>query len=34
MDMFEYEPRENEMVISKVSDKDGWREVKETLIRM
>jgi stage V sporulation protein R len=33
MDMFEYEPRENEMVISKVSDKDGWREVKETLIK-
>ena len=33
MDMFEYEPHENEMVISKVSDKDGWREVKETLIK-
>jgi stage V sporulation protein R len=33
MDMFQYEPRGEEMVISKVSDKDGWREVKETLIK-
>lgn len=33
MDMFEYEPRGDEMVISKVSDKESWREVKETLIK-
>ena len=33
MDMFEYEPRGEELVISKVSDKDGWRKVKETLIQ-
>jgi stage V sporulation protein R len=33
MDMFQYEPRGDEMVVSKVSDKDGWREVKETLIK-
>jgi len=33
MDMFQYEPRGDEMVISQVSDKDGWREVKETLIK-
>ena len=33
MDMFEYEPRGDEMVISKVSDKDSWRDVKETLIK-
>lgn len=33
MDMFQYEPRGDEMVISKVSDKESWREVKETLIK-
>ena len=33
MDMFQYEPRGDEMVVSKVSDKDGWREVKETLLK-
>ncbi|MBI3245881.1 MAG: SpoVR family protein [Deltaproteobacteria bacterium] len=33
MDMFEYEPRGEELVVSKVSDRDGWREVKETLIK-
>lgn len=33
MDMFEYESRGDEMVISKVSDKDSWRDVKETLIK-
>jgi stage V sporulation protein R len=33
MDMFQYEPRGDELVISKVSDKDGWREVKETLLK-
>lgn len=33
MDMFQYEPRGDEMVISKVSDKESWREVKETLMK-
>lgn len=33
MDMFQYEPRGDEVVISKVSDKEGWREVKETLLK-
>ncbi|MBM4257561.1 MAG: SpoVR family protein [Deltaproteobacteria bacterium] len=33
MDMFQYEPRGEELVISKVSDKDSWREVKETLLK-
>jgi stage V sporulation protein R len=33
MDMFQYEPRGEELVIAKVSDKDSWREVKETLLR-
>ena len=31
--MFQYEPRGDEMVISKVSDKESWRDVKETLIK-
>ena len=33
MDMFEYEPRGEDLVISKVSDKEGWRGIKETLIK-
>jgi stage V sporulation protein R len=33
MDMFEYEQRGDEYVISKVSDDEGWRTVKETLIK-
>jgi stage V sporulation protein R len=33
MDMFQYEPRGDEMVISKVSDKESWRDIKETLIK-
>lgn len=33
MDMFEYEQRDDKTVISKVSDKDSWREVKETLLK-
>jgi len=33
MDMFQYEPRGDELVISKVSDKDSWRDVKETLLK-
>jgi stage V sporulation protein R len=33
MDMFQYEPRGDELVIDKVSDKEGWRQVKETLVK-
>ena len=33
MDMFEYETRGDELVIDKVSDNDGWKQVKETLIK-
>jgi len=33
MDMFQYEPQGEEYVISQVSDKDGWRAVKETLLK-
>ena len=33
MDMFQYEPRGEEIVISKVSDKESWREVKEMLLK-
>ena len=31
--MFEYEARGDELVIDKVSDDDGWSQVKETLIK-
>jgi stage V sporulation protein R len=33
MDLFEYEPKGDELIISKVADEDGWRGVKEQLIR-
>ncbi len=33
MDMFEYEARGDELVIDKVSDDEGWKAVKETLIK-
>jgi stage V sporulation protein R len=33
MDMFEYEARGDEFVIDKVSDDEGWKQVKETLIK-
>ncbi len=33
MDLFEYEQRGDEYVVSKVADEEGWRTVKETLIR-
>src|SRR5271157_2343057 len=33
MDLFEYEARGEDLVIGKVSDEEGWRGVKETLIR-
>ncbi len=33
LDIFEYETRGEEYVVSKVSDEEGWKPVKETLIR-
>jgi stage V sporulation protein R len=33
MDIFEYESRGDELVIDKVSDVEGWKTVKETLIK-
>ena len=33
LDLFEFEPRGDDLVVTKVSDEDGWRDVKETLIR-
>jgi len=33
MDIFEYEARGENYVVSKVADDDGWRDVKETLIK-
>jgi stage V sporulation protein R len=33
MDLFKYEARGEDLVIDKVSDEEGWREVKDALIR-
>ena len=33
LDLFEYEPKGDDLVISKVADKEGWRDVKEQLLR-
>ena len=33
MDIFEYEARGEELVVSKVADDEGWRDVKATLIK-
>jgi stage V sporulation protein R len=33
LDLFEYEPKGEELVISRVADEQGWREVKEQLLR-
>ncbi len=33
MDMFQYEARGEDLVVSKVSDEEGWREVKETMLK-
>jgi stage V sporulation protein R len=33
MDMFQYEPRGDDLVVDKVSDEEGWKEIKETLIK-
>ena len=33
LNLFEYQPRGNEQVVTRVADDDGWRAIKETLIR-
>jgi stage V sporulation protein R len=33
MDLFQYEARGDELVVDKVSDEEGWKTVKETLIK-
>jgi len=33
MDLFEYQQRGDEYVVSKVSDNEGWKTVKETIIK-
>src|SRR5690606_19658219 len=32
-DLFAYEPRGNDLVVAKVSNESGWREVRDRLIR-
>jgi stage V sporulation protein R len=33
LDLFRYEPKGEDLVVTEVSDDDGWRQVKETLIK-
>jgi stage V sporulation protein R len=33
LDMFQYEPKDDDLVISEVADEDNWQEVKETLLK-
>ncbi len=33
LDIFEFEPKGDNLVVTKVSDEDNWQEVKETLLR-
>ena len=33
LDLFQYEPKGNDLVISEVSDQEGWKKVKETLLK-
>jgi stage V sporulation protein R len=33
LDLFQYEQRNEDYVVTKVSDKESWREVKETLLK-
>lgn len=33
LDLFEYAPRGEEVLVTEISDKDGWKTVRETLIR-
>ena len=33
LNLFEYETKGDDLVVSDVADKDGWRQVKETLLK-
>ncbi|MGH7897711.1 MAG: SpoVR family protein [Candidatus Binatia bacterium] len=33
MDLFRYQPKGNDLVISEVADEEGWKKIKETLIK-
>jgi stage V sporulation protein R len=33
LDLFEFEPRGDNLVVTKVADEDSWQQVKETLLR-
>jgi stage V sporulation protein R len=33
LDLFEFEPRGDNLVVTKVADEDSWRAVRDTLIR-
>jgi stage V sporulation protein R len=33
LDLFRYEPKGEDLVVSDVSDADGWRQVRETLVK-
>ncbi len=33
MDLFQYQTKGNDLVIAEVSDQEGWRKIKETLIK-
>ncbi len=33
LDLFEYQPKGSDLVVSEVSDEEGWKKVKETLLR-
>jgi stage V sporulation protein R len=33
MDLFQYQTKANDLVIAEVADRDGWKKIKETLIK-
>jgi stage V sporulation protein R len=33
MDLFQYQTKGNDLVVAEVSDQDGWKKIKETLIK-
>ncbi|MBI2962237.1 MAG: SpoVR family protein [Deltaproteobacteria bacterium] len=33
MDLFQYQPKGNDLVISEVADDEGWKKIKETLVK-
>ena len=33
LDLFRYEPKGDDLVVTEVSDDDGWKKVKETLVK-